>query len=64
MFLMITGKWTGVLTTESITGATPAASYAHTPDRDWSRDTNTPAGCKDIAAQLVDDNDFIRVQLP
>jgi alkaline phosphatase len=52
------GLATGVVSTARITHATPAAMYAHTPDRDWESDESMPpsaveAGCKDIAQQLV-----------
>ena len=52
------GLATGVVTTTSITHATPAATYAHTPDRDWEFDSAMPAaaraeGCVDIARQFV-----------
>jgi len=47
-----------VISTARITHATPAATYAHTPVRDWESDKEVPAeakaaGCKDIADQLV-----------
>ncbi|WP_163831039.1 alkaline phosphatase [Spartinivicinus ruber] len=50
---------TGVVTTARITHATPAATYAHTPERNWEDDKDLPtaakrAGCKDIARQLVE----------
>ena len=49
------GRATGVVTTARVTHATPAATYAHSPDRDW--EAATPAGtgpsCPDIASQLV-----------
>ena len=50
------GKATGIVSTARITHATPAATYAHTPDRDWEGDAMLPAGCeiKDIARQLVE----------
>lgn len=53
------GLATGVVTTTRLTHATPAAAFAHVPDRDWERDTNLPegafaAGCRDIASQLID----------
>ncbi|HWR96452.1 MAG TPA: alkaline phosphatase [Arenimonas sp.] len=53
------GLSTGVVTTTRITHATPAATYAHTPERNWEGDADMPAGirsagCKDIAQQLVD----------
>ncbi|MBO2628501.1 alkaline phosphatase [Shewanella algae] len=55
------GMATGVVSTARITHATPAATYAHVPDRDWEADSNLPAeavsnGCKDIAAQMLDFN--------
>ena len=57
------GKSTGIVTTTRVTHATPAASYAHTPDRGW--EGNVPPGhhpsCKDIAQQLVHDNSDINV---
>lgn len=53
------GLATGVVSTARITHATPAATYAHTPDRDWENDTlltdeAKANGCKDIAVQLVE----------
>ncbi|GAB6067822.1 alkaline phosphatase [Methylothermus subterraneus] len=53
------GWATGIVTTTRVTHATPAATYAHTPERDWESDADLPpeakaAGCKDIAWQLVD----------
>jgi alkaline phosphatase len=54
------GRATGVVTTARVTHATPAATYAHVPHRDWEDDKGiastggTPGGaCKDIAQQLV-----------
>ena len=52
------GLATGVVSTASITHATPAAVYAHSPTRDWEADANVPAdkralGCQDIAQQLI-----------
>ncbi|CAF1110193.1 unnamed protein product [Rotaria sordida] len=54
------GKKVGIITTTRITHATPAAAYAHVPERDWeSYDTKnfgisqTQEGCLDIAHQLV-----------
>ncbi|ROQ18931.1 alkaline phosphatase [Gallaecimonas pentaromativorans] len=54
------GKSTGIVSTARITHATPAATYAHTPERDWEADSNLTAeavanGCHDIAYQLVMD---------
>lgn len=53
------GMGTGVVTTTRVTHATPAATYAHVPDRDWESDRDMPAqakeqGCKDIARQLLE----------
>lgn len=53
------GLATGVVTTSSVTHATPAATYAHSPDRNWESDRDLPAqakseGCKDIARQLLE----------
>ncbi|MBP6299074.1 MAG: alkaline phosphatase [Arenimonas sp.] len=55
----LAGLDTGVVTTTRITHATPAATYAHTSERNWESDADMPAsaiaqGCKDIAQQLVD----------
>jgi alkaline phosphatase len=50
----------GIITTTRVTHATPAAAYAHVPDRNWesynTRDfgaNQTQEGCLDIAHQLV-----------
>jgi alkaline phosphatase len=53
------GLWTGVVTTTTVTHATPAGCYAHTPERNWENDaTLSPearaAGFPDIARQLVE----------
>ena len=53
------GMATGVVTTARLTHATPAACYAHSPDRDWESDSDQPAtanaaGFPDIARQLVE----------
>ena len=53
------GLATGVVTTARITHATPAATYAHVPNRNWENDAALPAqavtdGCKDIALQLIE----------
>ncbi|GAB1259462.1 alkaline phosphatase [Aurantivibrio plasticivorans] len=53
------GLATGIVSTARITHATPAATYAHTPERDWEDDSELPddaksRGCKDIAAQLIE----------
>ncbi len=59
------GLATGVVTTTRLTHATPAATYAHAPNRNWENDTDLPAeakaqGCKDIAQQLISSTRFGR----
>jgi alkaline phosphatase len=49
---------TGVISTARITHATPAATYAHTVEREWEGDSLMPGnaiqeGCQDIAMQLL-----------
>ncbi|XP_022082370.1 alkaline phosphatase-like [Acanthaster planci] len=54
------GMAVGVVTTTSVTHATPAAAYAHTPERNWEASVpaeERPAGCTDIALQLIE-SDF------
>lgn len=53
------GYATGIVTTARVTHATPAATYAHSTERDWESDGNMTddaisKGCKDIARQLVE----------
>lgn len=53
------GLATGIVTTTRVTHATPAACYAHAPQRDWEDDSMLPAdareaGFPDIARQLVE----------
>jgi len=53
------GLSTGVVTTTTVTHATPAACYAHVPDRSWQVDGRVPAaalraGFPDVARQLVE----------
>ncbi|MFN3920054.1 MAG: alkaline phosphatase [Methylohalobius sp.] len=53
------GLSTGVVTTTRLTHATPAATFAHVPERDWESDADMPesakrTGCKDIARQLIE----------
>lgn len=53
------GLATGVVSTARLTHATPAATYAHSPDRNWENDSELPPhavaeGCTDIAAQLLE----------
>jgi alkaline phosphatase len=52
------GLATGIVSTARLTHATPAATYAHSPNRNWENDTDLPAeakaaGCVDIAQQLI-----------
>lgn len=53
------GLSTGVVSTTRITHATPAATYAHVPNRAWEHDAKLPkkataSGVKDIAVQLIE----------
>lgn len=53
------GLATGFVTTTRLTHATPAACYAHAPDRDWEHDGTLPEaarreGFPDIARQLIE----------
>lgn len=53
------GLATGIVTTARLTHATPAAAYAHAPERDWESDAHIPAaeqaaGCRDIARQFLE----------
>ena len=53
------GLATGIVTTTSVTHATPAATYAHVPERDWESDAQLPEaarrdGFPDIARQLLE----------
>ncbi len=64
------GFATGIVTTTRITHATPGATYAHVPNRNWEADLVVPpeareAGCRDIARQLVefDHGDGMEVML-
>nr|CAD7575415.1 unnamed protein product [Timema californicum] len=51
---------TGIVTNARLTHATPAALYAHAPNRYWEDDSKIPVEsrrtCKDIARQLVEDS--------
>jgi alkaline phosphatase len=54
----LAGLSTGIVTTTRVTHATPAATYAKSPDRDWEDPSEMPRqaiedGCVDIASQLV-----------
>ncbi|NOZ66213.1 MAG: alkaline phosphatase [Alphaproteobacteria bacterium] len=53
------GLNTGIITTARLTHATPAAAYAHSPERNWESDGDIPSqeqqfGCIDIARQFID----------
>jgi alkaline phosphatase len=53
------GMQTGIVTTTSVTHATPAACYAHVAQRNWEDDASMPedarrAGHADIARQLIE----------
>ncbi len=53
------GLSTGIVSTARLTHATPAATYAHTVNRDWEDDASTPeaarkAGYPDIARQFAE----------
>jgi alkaline phosphatase len=53
------GLSTGVVSTARLTHATPAATYAHVPERAWENDQMLSKqakaqGCKDIARQLIE----------
>jgi len=53
------GMATGVVTTSSVTHATPAACYAHVPERHWENDARLPLAAReadfpDIARQLLE----------
>lgn len=53
------GRATGIVSTARITHATPAATYASTPQRDWEADSDLSpatraAGCVDIARQMIE----------
>lgn len=53
----IKGLSTGIISTARITHATPAATYAKSPDRNWEDISDMPQtgadACEDIASQLV-----------
>ncbi len=62
------GLAAGVVTTTRVTHATPAGAYAHTAYRDWEGDSDMPVealqgGCKDIARQLVEAPDTLRLDV-
>ncbi len=65
----LAGLSTGIVTTARITHATPAATYAKSPNRDWEDNSKLPAeaiknGCKDIATQLIDFENLLKARFP
>lgn len=63
----LAGKHTGVISTARLTHATPAATYAATPERRWEDDSTLPAaareqGCADIAAQFLTHRERLNAQ--
>ena len=57
------GMKLGLVTTARLTHATPAAAYAHSPERNWeyfgqTLDRDAIGGCNDIASQFVENNQF------
>lgn len=62
------GLATGVVTTTSLTDATPAGTYGHAPQRDWEDDASTPAeaqalGCRDLARQFAEQPADVRLDV-
>ncbi len=60
----IKGLATGIISTARITHATPAATYAKSADRNWEDISDMPeaaitGGCKDIADQLVNFENYL-----
>ena len=63
-YLFSIDKWTGVVTTTRLTHASPAQTYGAAADRGWECDADQPdseRACKDLARQLVEEHDYIRV---
>lgn len=65
----IAGLSTGIVTTARVTHATPAATYAKSPERDWEDNSDLPvealaAGCEDIASQLVNFKANLQARYP
>ncbi|KAJ8923110.1 hypothetical protein NQ315_001663 [Exocentrus adspersus] len=56
------GKRTGIVTTSTVTDASPSGNYAHIANRHWQNDTAVieagydPRRCRDIAYQLIKGN--------
>ena len=65
----IRGLSTGIVSTARITHATPAATYAKSPERNWEDASDMPetavnAGCEDIASQLVNIEQNLEMRFP
>ena len=65
----IAGLSTGIVTTTRVTHATPAATYAKSPERNWEDNSDMPAealaaGCEDIASQLVNFKTNLEARYP
>lgn len=63
------GQSTGFVTTTRVTHATPAATYAKAPERNWEDISDMPeaavkSGCKDIALQLVNFEHYLKQRFP
>lgn len=64
------GKSVGIVSTTRVTHASPAATFANVAYRKWEtfdgkrfKKEYYSQGCRDIASQLIDNNDFINVVL-
>lgn len=65
----LAGRSTGFVTTTRVTHATPAATYAKSPERNWEDISDMPAaavaaGCEDIASQLVSFEKRLKQRFP
>jgi alkaline phosphatase len=64
----LAGKSTGIISTTRITHATPAATYAKSPERNWEDNSDLPddaaKSCKDIALQLLEFEDNLKARYP
>ncbi|XP_049273326.1 alkaline phosphatase, tissue-nonspecific isozyme-like [Rhipicephalus sanguineus] len=47
------GMWTGLVTTSTVTDASPAAAYAHSGFREWQHFVPKDCNASDIAKQLI-----------
>ncbi len=65
----LAGQSTGFVTTTRVTHATPAATYAKSPERNWEDNSDLPdeavaSGCEDIASQLVSFEQRLKQRFP